>query len=422
MPELHVRIAADGTILAVPNSLDAITTYVLLEQEAWFEKEVAFVRHFVKPGMTAIDIGANLGAYSIAMARLAGPTGAVFAYEPARATRALLEESKQLNGCTGLTIVAGAVSDRVGEAHLNFGASSELNALGEGDNGERVQLTSLDCEDQGSRWQRPVDFIKIDAEGEEDRILQAAGGFFARHSPLVMFEIKAGTEINHGLRNAFRAMGYATYRLLGEAPVLVPDKLSEPIDGFELNLFAAKPDRVDQLASDGVLAREVPDWMPDNAARREAMTLFARLPFGKSLVATHGDGASLDRRYRDSLAAYGVWRSPEHPLGERCAALNFACRNLQRNCQSQPSLPRLSTLARVAWEAGQRQVCVQASMQLIERISKGDAQISEPFWPASPPVMLQSPLAAPWASKTPELISAPAQHSVIVRPKNRFMT
>jgi hypothetical protein len=103
--KLLVRIAADGTVLSVPASLSAVTTYVLLEQERWFEKEVEFVRQYMKPGMTAIDIGANLGVYSVPMARRVGPTGAVYSFEPASTTRAHLSRSVELNRCANLHLI-----------------------------------------------------------------------------------------------------------------------------------------------------------------------------------------------------------------------------------------------------------------------------------------------------------------------------
>jgi FkbM family methyltransferase len=381
MRELCVRTAEDGAILSVPNAINAITTYVLLEQEAWFEKEVAFVRRCIRPGMTAIDIGANLGVYSIPMARQAGLTGAVYAYEPTSETRTFLNRSAVLNGCANLHIIPAAVSNQEGEAHLVFGTSSELNALGASGSGERVRLTTLDHEDATRQWSSP-DFIKIDAEGEEQRILQGGSRFFARHSPLVMFEIQAGTTVNHHLRHDFSTMGYSLYRLLAGEPVLVPDSPDAPNDGFELNLFAAKADRATKLAAAGLLAEKVPTWQPDAAARREALQLIGRHPFGASLVAVHADGASLDPQFRDGLAAYNVWRTAERPLDVRCAALNFAFSTLQGICRTHPSLPRLSTLARVAREAGQRLVCVNTLAQLFDRLSKGDVQIQEPFWPA----------------------------------------
>ena len=95
----HLRIrTADHITYAVPPSLDSITTYVLLEQETWFEKELNFLRHWLKPGMTAIDIGANLGIYALPMARWVGPTGRIFAYEPGSEARTLLEQSREING------------------------------------------------------------------------------------------------------------------------------------------------------------------------------------------------------------------------------------------------------------------------------------------------------------------------------------
>ena len=209
--------------LAVPASLQSITAYVLLEQERWFEKEMDFLRHWLRPGMTVIDIGANLGVYSLPMARLVGRTGHVFAYEPGSETRALLERSRELNAAVNLDILPFALSDREREGRLVFGGSSELNALGDSGVGETVRITSLDSEDAARGWPSP-DFIKIDAEGEEERILAGGRNFFARHSPLIMFEIKAGDKVNEQLRALFPAIGYRLFRQLGGAPILVPDR------------------------------------------------------------------------------------------------------------------------------------------------------------------------------------------------------
>jgi predicted methyltransferase len=119
---LELKISDDVT-LAVPANLDAITTYVLLEQETWFEKEMIFLRHWLRPGMTVIDIGANLGIYSVPMARLVGPTGQVYAYEPGSETRALLERSREINAAVNLHISASALSDSATAAREKQSAS-----------------------------------------------------------------------------------------------------------------------------------------------------------------------------------------------------------------------------------------------------------------------------------------------------------
>jgi FkbM family methyltransferase len=242
---LRIRLSNQVT-LAAPGRLDSITAYVLLEQETWFEKELSFLERWLKSGMTAIDIGANLGVYALLMARLVGPHGRVLAYEPGSEARDLLQQSREINAASNLEIFNFALSDCEREGRLLLNASSELNALGDTGFGEQVRITSLDAEIPG-RDLPPPDFVKIDAEGEEERILAGGRDFFARYSPLVVFEIKAGPVINENLPAAFRAIGYELFRLLVGAPILVPLDPRVPLDPFELNLFACKPDRIGSL-------------------------------------------------------------------------------------------------------------------------------------------------------------------------------
>src|SRR5262249_29765612 len=152
------------------------------------------------------------------MARLVGRTGHVFAYEPGSEVRSLLQRSRELNAAANLEIVPAALSDRKREGRLVFGASDSLHALGDSGPGENVHITTLDDEEALRRWS-PPDFVKMDAEGEEERVLAGGKEFFARHSPLVMFEIKAGAKINEQLRSLFPALGYRLFRLLAGKPI-----------------------------------------------------------------------------------------------------------------------------------------------------------------------------------------------------------
>src|SRR6202051_3555714 len=60
--------------------------------------EIAFVRSVLKPGDTAIDVGAHIGFFTMQMAAIVGPTGAVYAFEPFDANADLLERSIGENG------------------------------------------------------------------------------------------------------------------------------------------------------------------------------------------------------------------------------------------------------------------------------------------------------------------------------------
>jgi FkbM family methyltransferase len=373
---------ADGLRIAVPRALSAITTYVLLEQEAWFEKEIMFLRHFLKPGMTAIDVGANLGLYSLPMARLVGPNGRVFSYEPGGEARGLLERSRAMNGLNNLEIIGAALSDGNRQGYLALAASTELRALGAAGTGEPVRVTSLDLETAARPSWSSIDFIKIDAEGEEERIIAGGRAFFANHSPLVMFEIKAGDKVNERLRTIFPAIGYRLFRQLAGAPLLVPDDISQPLDGYELNLFAANAWRESELARDGLLVQALPAWKPSDVDRDNAGLFWQRQKF-----ASFAAGMSLisdDAEYQDSLAAYAAWRATDRPITTRCAALVFALNSLRTICARAYTVEHASTFARVAWEWGARGESVAALLRLLQTLQAQGAQFKEAFWPPSP--------------------------------------
>jgi FkbM family methyltransferase len=382
MADLSLRMV-DGTEIIVPASLDSMTSYVILEQETWFEKEMMFVARWLKPGMTAIDIGANLGVYCLSTARRVGPEGQVFAYEPSSETCRLLALSKEKNHADNLHIIPAALSDGEREGHLVLGTSSELHTLDGSGPGESVRVTSLDAEQKARNW-GPIDFIKIDAEGEEERILAGAGAFFANRSPLVMFEVRAVAKQNETLPAAFVATGFGLYRLLTGAPVLVPVGVHERLDGYELNLFAAKPDRAAALAREGLLVEALPEWAPDDDIRAKALEFFRAQPFAPIFAQLPGGAVAAEPAYGDALAGYAMWRCQELPLPQRCAALRFAYDTLTALCNRQASLPRLSTLARIAFEIGHRTTSVNALKIMADVLKAGTGRIMEPFWPANP--------------------------------------
>ena len=65
--------------------------------------ERAALSRIVKPGMTVVDVGSNLGLYTILLSRLVGPTGHVLAFEPDPDLFSLLQQSSLLNGCANVT-------------------------------------------------------------------------------------------------------------------------------------------------------------------------------------------------------------------------------------------------------------------------------------------------------------------------------
>src|SRR5438552_10655854 len=134
--------------MVVPDSINLITPYVLCEQQDWFEDEIAFLRCALQPGHKAVDVGANYGVYTLSIAKAVGPTGAVWAFEPASSTAAYLAQGIAANRFSHVVLECSAISAECGTAQLSINVNSELNALVRGQESsvaaETVRVVTLD--------------------------------------------------------------------------------------------------------------------------------------------------------------------------------------------------------------------------------------------------------------------------------------
>ncbi len=126
-----------------------LTPYVLYEQQDWFEYEIRFLRRPPgEPGQQAIDVGANYGVYSLSIAMAVGPTGRVWAFEPASSTAAFLEQGIAANNFAQVVLERSALSRDCGTARLTLNENSELNTLDvagrAGGTTETVRVVTLD--------------------------------------------------------------------------------------------------------------------------------------------------------------------------------------------------------------------------------------------------------------------------------------
>ena len=160
----------DGVRVVVPDSLNLITPYVLAEQQDWFEDEIKFLRRLLQPGQKIIDIGANYGVYTLSMAQTVGPTGCVWAFEPASSTARLLAEGIAVNGFAQVVLERSAISRACGTAQLSLNENSELNSLVHGmppaSASETVPLVTLDQCLERYGW-RDIEFMKITRKGRK---------------------------------------------------------------------------------------------------------------------------------------------------------------------------------------------------------------------------------------------------------------
>lgn len=237
----------DKFLLAVEASFRSIVTLVLVGAGSWFEAEMEFWQDWLKPGMTVIDVGANVGVYTFSAAEKVGTEGRVLAIEPFSGCVHCLEETCRINQIDWVTVCAGAASDRNGIARLSLHAASELNELITDDNSEmdpdtveEVTCFSLDSLVEQENLSQ-VDFLKIDAEGHEVAVLSGSEILLQTFSPVILYENIAGTQgANLPVAEFLQARGY---RLFYYQPYL---KKLHPVDSMEtlfnkLNIIALPP-------------------------------------------------------------------------------------------------------------------------------------------------------------------------------------
>jgi len=157
--------------------------------------ELAFVDRFLRPGMTFLDIGANDGLYATLASKCVGPHGTVWAFEPSSRELSRLERNLELNHLT-VRVFPLALADSNGTAELRVAPYGHegLNTLGsfvheiDAGGGEKVQLARLDDILEKNPLAH-LDFIKLDVEGAELRVLKGALSALQRYRPVLLFEL-----------------------------------------------------------------------------------------------------------------------------------------------------------------------------------------------------------------------------------------
>jgi FkbM family methyltransferase len=130
---------------------------------------MAFLGGLIHPGDVVWDVGAHYGYVALMVARGVGAEGRLHAFEPARRSRWYLSRHVAWNGLTNVVVHPFALSDFDGQSSFGGGDSSQMFALGGGD--ERVLVRRGDGLVQKGVSPPPT-FVKVDVEGAEAAVLR----------------------------------------------------------------------------------------------------------------------------------------------------------------------------------------------------------------------------------------------------------
>ena len=152
------------------------------------EGEASVFRKLVSPGMTAVDIGANLGAHTVCLARAVQPGGTVVAFEPQRVVFQMLCANIANNGLHNVQsfhAASGRADGVLKVPDLNFDAGGNFGGLSlvDKDWGATVPVMPLD-----NLALEACHFIKIDVEGMEQDVIAGAAKTIGSHRPIMYVE------------------------------------------------------------------------------------------------------------------------------------------------------------------------------------------------------------------------------------------
>lgn len=152
--------------------------------------EARFVRRLLRPGDRVLDVGANVGFFTLLAAAAVGHRGHVSALEPVPANADVLEHNVRLNGFRSVDVTRAAAGDHVGEIRLGLdhpdlregGVSGHYTEDG-GRDALTVPVVTLD---EHLRDRPGLRLAKIDVEGAEPRVLAGMGETLADNPPTAL--------------------------------------------------------------------------------------------------------------------------------------------------------------------------------------------------------------------------------------------
>jgi len=186
-----------------------------------------FLVHLLREGDVCLDVGANVGFYTLLSSALVGESGKVYSFEPTPRTFGILTaNTAKKNNVTRINV---ALMETEGKRKLaDYGVEkSGLNAVVQsGDQHEdaevgmrstvlSVEATTLDsyCSEHNIR---PT-FMKIDTEGAEEMVLKGGHTTLAAHHPTLIIEVQR--EAPENVVAFLAALGYQAYQFVGNAPM-----------------------------------------------------------------------------------------------------------------------------------------------------------------------------------------------------------
>jgi FkbM family methyltransferase len=208
-----IEVETDVGTLWVERDAEVLTPS-LLESGRWQADMTDLLPRLLRPGMTVVDAGANVGYVSVQAAKLVGSGGRVYSIEADPANVAILRANLWRNGCANAEVLpVAAWSER---AELNLNVVPEGGVCSHVSSGPPVGST-VTAYRLDELIERRVDYLKIDCEGTDHLVLRGASKLFAENPGLIATVEFAPDHPSHTghtpeeILDVYRGMGLRPY-------------------------------------------------------------------------------------------------------------------------------------------------------------------------------------------------------------------
>lgn len=166
------------------------------------ESEVALVKKHIRKDDVVIDIGANIGYYTLLFAKMVGETGKVIAFEPDPTNFELLKKNVSINNYQNVTLVQKAVAESKKQVKLflceeNKGMHRIYPSLCCNNS---IDIETMSLDDFLSSYNDKITFIKMDIEGAEFMALRGMKNTIKQHRPKLMTEFSPAALFESGIK------------------------------------------------------------------------------------------------------------------------------------------------------------------------------------------------------------------------------
>lgn len=143
-----------------------------LSHKIYEPSETELIKREVKKGYIVLDIGANIGYYTLMMAKLVGKEGKVFAFEPDPSSFEILKKNVEMNNYENVVYIQKAVYNTTGKTNLYICGYDHRNNSIYDVYDKSIEIESIRLDDYFSNYDGVIDFIKMDVQGAEVNALQ----------------------------------------------------------------------------------------------------------------------------------------------------------------------------------------------------------------------------------------------------------